>query len=114
MASVVVLAAFAFLVAIAVLHLMGMRRLGCWLIVILPVILCAQGLVDISHGVAKLGEASFRSDQKELTYSFGLLALSLFAAFRPKSPWLFWIVWAFNIAVCGILFYLIFFWKVFN
>ena len=114
MASLVVFAVLAFLVAIAVLHFMGMRTIACWLLVILPVVLCAQGLLDISHGVANLGEAAFRGDQKNLTFSFGLLALSLLAAFRLRSPWLFWIAWTFNIAVCGILIYLIFFWKVFS
>ena len=114
MASIIVFAVLAFLVAVAVLHMMGMRKVACWLLVVIPTFLCGQGLVDISRGIAKLGEASYRSDEKELTYSFGLLALSLFAAFRPKSPWLFWMVLAFNIAVCGILVYLTFFWKAFS
>jgi hypothetical protein len=47
-------------------------------------------------------------------YVLVLLVLSVFAALRPKWPWLFWIAWAPSGFICGILVYLAFFWKVFN
>jgi predicted DNA repair protein MutK len=104
----------AFLVAVAILHLKGRRVIGAWLLAFLPVLLCGVGVVDISRGAVQLGEGAFESDVKQLAFSVVLLVLSLIAALCPKWPWLFWLVWAVNGAVCGILVYLVFFWKVFS
>ena len=114
MASLVVPFVIALLIAIAVMHATGRRAFACWLLVIFPAALCGACLVDLARGPAQLGEAAFKSDQKQLLYCLALLAMNLLAALRAKSSWLFWVSWLLDAAVCGILVYLVFFWKVFS
>ena len=54
------------------------------------------------------------SDQKQLAVALVMLAISIFAALRAQWRWLFWIEWFLNGIVCGMLIYLVFFWKVFS
>ena len=114
MATVIVPLLIVLLIAAVVLHLMGKRSLGCWLVVLFPASLCAVALLDHAKGPVQLGLASYQSDQKQLAYCLAILALSLLAALRPKWWWLFWVSWTLNAIVCGMLVYLAFFWKVFS
>ncbi|HLY41644.1 MAG TPA: hypothetical protein VKR52_10535 [Terracidiphilus sp.] len=114
MASFAVSFFVALLVAAVALRVMRNRTVACWLLVLFPALFCALLLKDLAGGMARLGQAAFESDQKQLLYSFFLLALSLTSALRSNWAWLFWIAWIFNAAVCGILVYLEFFWKVFS
>lgn len=98
----------------AVLHITGKRAVGCWLLAIFPASACAAALYDLSLGSTRIGLAAFESDQKQLVFCVLLLALTLFAALRPRWPWLFWIAWMPNLCVCAVLVYLAFFWKVFS
>jgi hypothetical protein len=102
------------LIGTAILQLTGRRRLSCWLLGLIPASLCAACLVDIGHGAAKIGESAYQGDEKQLLYCLCFLLLSVVAALRPHWRWLFWIAWAFNALICGVLVYLAFFWKVFS
>ncbi len=114
MTSLLVVVVAALLLVAAGLHIAKNRALPCWLLVPFPLIGCAAALVEISRGPNGIGEAAFKSDQKQLGYLAVLLLVSLLAALRPQWAWLFWLAWAFNALVCGILVYVAFFWKVFS
>jgi hypothetical protein len=106
--------AIALLLAAAGLQIRGRRRLSCWLLVVFPGFLCLAYLRDLSLGPARLGAAAYVSDQKQLVVALAMVAVSIFAAFRAEWRWLFWIEWCLNAIVCGMLIYLVFFWKVFS
>jgi hypothetical protein len=114
MGEFVALVLVVLLVGTAALQLTGRRRLSCWLLALFPGSLCVGCLLDIARGAAKIGESTYRSDQKQLLYCLCFLLLSVAAALRPQWKWMFWIAWAFNALVCGVLVYLAFFWKVFS
>lgn len=101
-------------VVCAVLWFMRRRELACWLLVVFPAALCVGLGLDLAHGAAKLGEASYRSDLRTLPYLLGFTALTLLAALRPKWGWLFWIAWAFSGLVGAVVVLLTYFWKVFS
>ncbi len=109
-ASVVVV----LVIGTAILQLTGRRKLSCWLLALFPASLCVGCLVDLAGGAAKIGEGAYQSDQKQLIPCLILLAINVIAALRSQWRWLFWIAWAFNAFICGILVYLAFFWKVFS
>lgn len=102
------------LLAAAALQLRGQRRLGCWLLAVFPAFACIAYLRDLVQGAQRLGLATYQSDQKQVGAALVLLAVSVVAALRPRWRWLFWIEWIFNAIACGILVYLVFFWKVFS
>lgn len=102
------------LLAAAALHLRGLRRLSCWLLAIFPGFACVAYLRDLAQGPARIGLAVYQSDRKQFGAALLLLAFSVFAAWRPQWRWLFWIEWFFNALACGVLVYLVFFWKVFS
>lgn len=102
------------LVACAVLFFTRQRRVGCWLLVMLPAALCAGLLKDLAKGAAGLGEASYQSDLKTLLPLIGFLVITLFAALRPRWGWVFWIGWILSALVCAVVVYLTYFWKVFS
>jgi len=98
----------------AILHLMGKRRLSCWLLVPLPAIGCGMAILELSHGAQRIGESSFETDLMQLAYLSVLLVLSLIAALRSNWRWLFRVAWMSNATVCAVFVYLAFFWKVFS
>ena len=100
--------------ACAVLFFMHRRKLACWLLVIFPAALCIGLFLDLAHGAAKLGEASYRSDLRTLPYLLGFLLVTLAAALRPKWGWLFWLAWLFSAFVSAVVVFLTYFWKVFS
>jgi hypothetical protein len=102
------------LLVCAVLFFTRLRKLGCWLLVIFPAALCAALLRDLAKGAQKLGEASYQSDLKTLLPLVGFLAITLFAALRPRWGWVFWIAWILNALVCALVVFLTYFWKVFS
>jgi hypothetical protein len=114
MASVTIPAVVILVLAAAALHATGNRVIGCSLLVLFPAFVCVAILYDLSLGVTRIGRGAFQSDQKELVFSLVLLVLSLFAALRPKWPWLFWIAWAPCALAGGVLVCLEYFWKVFS
>ena len=114
MATGIVIVAIALLVVAAALEFAQKRRAGAWLLVVFPVLLCAAGLMDVSRGARALGEAAYESDLKQLGYCLILLFVTVLAAFQPRQRWLFWAAWLMNAAICAVLVYLAFFWKVFS
>ncbi len=104
----------ALLLAAAGLQLAGKRSVGCWLLVLFPGFLCLAYLRDLSKGPRVLGLGAFQGDEKQLLVALCMLAVSIFAAFRTQWRWLFWLEWLLNGIVCGMLVYLVFFWKVFS
>jgi len=114
MASVFVIAAIALLVAAAGLQIAHKPKLAGWLLVVFPAFLCVAALADLAHGARVLGEASYESDLKQLGYCLILVFVTVLAAFQPRQRWLFWAAWLMNAAICAVLVYLAFFWKVFS
>lgn len=114
MAAVFCWFAVILVLACAVLHFTRRRNLACWLLFIFPAALCLGLFLDLSHGAAKLGEASYRSDLRTLPYLLAFLLISLLTALRPKWGWLFWITWVFSAVICAIVVFLTYFWKVFS
>jgi hypothetical protein len=106
--------AIALLFAAAVMQLAGRRRIGCWLLVVFPGFLCLAYVRDLVMGPQRIGMAVYGSDQKQVFVALGMVAVSVFAAFRSQWRWLFWLEWFLNAVVCGMLIYLVFFWKVFQ
>jgi hypothetical protein len=104
----------ALLLAAAALQFMGRPRVSCWLLVIFPAFLCLAYLRELMQGPQRLGLAAYSSDQEQIIVALGMLAFSIFVAFRTRWPWLFWLEWVLNGIACGMLVYLIFFWKVFS
>jgi hypothetical protein len=102
------------LVVCAVLQFTRKRALGCRLLVLFPTAIAVALLVDMSHGVQNLGEASYESDLKGLLPSLGFLVVTVLAALRPNWRWLFWIAWLLCALLCSIAVYLQYFWKVFS
>lgn len=114
MGALLALFVIALLLAAAALHLRGRRTLGCWLLAVFPAFACVAYLRDLLQGAQRLGLAAYQSDRKQLGAALALLAISVFAAVRPQWRWLFWLEWTFNAIACGVLVYLVFFWKVFS
>ena len=114
MASLFVIVSVVLLIAAAVLQFTKQKRLGGWLLVVLPASFCIAGIADVAHGARYLGEGAYESDLKELAYVLVLLLVTVLAAFDSWARWLFWVAWVLNAAVCGVLVYLAFFWKVFS
>ncbi|HEX4283751.1 MAG TPA: hypothetical protein VHZ28_01580 [Terracidiphilus sp.] len=102
------------LLAAAALHLRGLWRVACWLLAVFPGFACVAYLHDLAQGPARIGLAAYQGDRKQLGAAFLLLVFSVVVALRPQWRWLFWIEWAFNAIACGVLIYLVFFWKVFS
>jgi len=100
--------------ASAVLHFTRLRTLACWLLALLPALLCVGLLMDLAKGAQKLGQASYQSDLKTLLPLTGFLALAVFAAVKPKWGWIFWIAWVLGSLVCAVVVFLTYFWKVFS
>lgn len=98
----------------AILHFTHLRRLSCWLLVLLPASLCLGLLMDLAKGAQKLGEASYHSDLKTLLPLVGFLAVAVFGAIKPKWGWIFWIAWVLGVLVCAVVVFLTYFWKVFS
>jgi uncharacterized membrane protein len=98
----------------AVLHFMRRRQLACWLHVIFPAALTLALSLDLAHGTAKLGQASYNSDMRTLSYLLGFLVVTVLAALRPKWGRLFWIAWAFSAFVCAVVIFLTYFWRLFS
>ncbi len=114
MASFIAIGATVLLAVTAILQFTRKRQLGCWLLVAFPALLCAVALVDMARGPAALGQVAFESDTKQLMCCAALLGLTLLAAWRARWKWMFWVAWMMNALICGILVYLVFFWKVFG
>ena len=100
--------------ACAVLHLTRRRDLACWLLVVFPASLSIGLALDLAHGAAKLGQASYHSDLRTLPYLLGFLLITVIAALRPRWGWLFWIAWVFSAFVSAVVVMLTYFWKVFS
>jgi len=104
----------ALLLVAAALHLIGKPRASAWLLVIFPAFLCLAYIRELLQGPQRLGLAAYASDQKQLIVALAMLAFSIFVAFRTRWRWLFWLEWILNGIACGMLVYLVFFWKVFS
>jgi hypothetical protein len=114
MGAFLTIVVIALLLAAAALHITGRPRVAGWLLVVFPAFLCLAYLRDLAKGPRILGVAPFQSDQKQLVVAFFMLAVSIFAAFRTRWRWLFWLEWLLNGIACGMLVYIVFFWKVFS
>jgi hypothetical protein len=114
MGAFLTIVVIALLLVAAALQLRGKRSLSCWLLVVFPGFLCLAYLHDLAKGPGALGISAFQSDQKQLVVALFMLTVSIFAAFRTQWRWLFWLEWILNGIVCGMLVYLVFFWKVFS
>lgn len=114
MASAIAFVAVGVLILAAAFEFTKMRKVSGWLLVPFPAFLCAAALADLSRGEEKIGAAVFESDLKQLVFVVFLLLLCLLAALRPHWRWLFWTGWAVSAMICGVLLYLVFFWKVFS
>ncbi|WP_348264095.1 hypothetical protein P8935_06060 [Telmatobacter sp. DSM 110680] len=106
--------AITLLVACAILEFTQWRVIGTRLLILFPAVLCLSLLLDLSHGVTKLGQAAYNSDLRTLPILLIFLAIAILAALRSAWRWLFWIVWLIGAALCSIAIYLTFFWKVFS
>lgn len=106
--------AIVLLVTCAVLEFTPWRVIGTRLMVLFPAVLCFAVLLDIAHGVSKLGQASYNTDLRTLPFLLGFLALAVLAALRSSWRWLFWLTWAVSALFCSIAVYLTFFWHVFS
>jgi hypothetical protein len=104
----------ALLLAAAALQLTGRPRFSCWLLVIFPGFLCFAYLRELHQGPQRLGLSAYLSDQKQFGVALCMLAFSIFVAFRTSWRWLFWLEWILNGIACGMLVYLVFFWRVFS
>ena len=113
MGAELALIAVALLLAAAVLQVTGHPRAGCWVLVVFPGFLLLAYLRDLALGPAHLGFAAYRGDEKQLVVALAMVAVSVFAAFRVRWRWLFWLEWCLNAVVCGILIFLVFFSKLF-
>jgi len=98
----------------AFLQLRGRRRIACWLLAVFPGFACIAYLRDLAQGAERLGLATYQSNQKQFGAALALLAISVVAVLRSQWRWLFWLEWVFNAIACGVLVYLVFFWKVFS
>ncbi len=96
------------------LQLRGKQRLSCWMLAIFPGFACVAYLRDLAQGAERLGLAAYQSDRRQFGAALVLFAFSILAAYRSQWRWLFWIEWIFNAIACGVLIYLVFFWKVFR
>lgn len=114
MGALLTLLVIVLLLAAAALQLQSRRRTACWLLAVFPAFACIAYLHDLAQGVQRIGLATYQSDKKQLGAALVLLAFSVLAALRPQWRWLFWIEWIFNAVACGVLVYLVFFWKVFS
>ena len=114
MGALLAVIVIAVLLAAAALQLRGRRRVACWLLAVFPGFACIAYLRDLAQGSQRIGLAAFQSDQKQFGAALVLLAISVVAALRPQWRWLFWLEWIFNAIACGVLVYLVFFWKAFS
>jgi hypothetical protein len=114
MGALLTLIVLVLLLAAAAFHLRGRRRLSCWLLAAFPAFACIAYLRDLALGSARIGLAAYRSDRKQFGAALAMLAVSALAALRPQWRWLFWLEWLFSALACGVLIYLVFFWKVFS
>ena len=107
---------FAIVVVVAsgALHFTRLRKLACWLLALFPASLCVGLFMDLVKGRQKLGEAAFHSDLRTLLPLAGFLAVTVFAALRPKWGWIFWIAWVLGALIAAIIVFLTYFWKVFS
>jgi hypothetical protein len=106
--------AIVLLLASAILFFTSFRRVGGWLLVLFPLSLDVGILLDMAHGIQKLGQAGYNSDERILPVFIALLIITVVAAMRPRWWWLFWICWLLNAIFCAIAVFLTFFWKVFS
>jgi hypothetical protein len=102
------------LVTCAVLEFTRWRTIGTWLLVLFPSVLCVAVLLDLAHGVSKLGQAAYNTDLRTLPFTLAFLALAVLAALRSNWRWLFWLTWIVSALFCSIAVYLTFFWHVFS
>ena len=93
------IASLVLLIAAVILHVMGWRRLGGWLLAPFPALLC---------GAASMSYATYHGNLEVLVERAVLLLLALLAALLPRWRWLFWIAWACNFIMCGTLVYLVY------
>ena len=114
MATLFCWSAIILLVACAVLQFTRWHIAGTRLLVLFPAALCLGLLLDIVHGVTKLGQAAYNTDLRTLPFLLGFLAIAVLAALRPNWRWLFWITWLVSAVLCSIAVYLTFFWKMFG
>lgn len=114
MGALLTLLVIVLLLTAAALQLQSRCRTACWLLAVFPLFACIAYLRDLAQGVQRIGLATYQSDKKQLGAALVLLAISFVAALRPHWRWLFWLEWIFNAIACGILIYLVFFWKVFS
>ena len=114
MGAELALIAVALLLAAAGLALSSRPRAACWVMVVFPGFLCLAYARDLALGPARLGQAAYASDQKQLLVALAMVGVSVFAVFRTRWRWLFWLEWCLNAIVCGMLIYLVFFFKVFR
>ena len=106
--------AIVLLVTCAALEFTRWRVIGTRLLVLFPAVLCVAVLLDLAHGVARLGQAANNTDLRALPFLLGFLALAVLGALRTNWRWLFWLTWIVSALFCSIAVYLTFFWHVFS
>jgi len=114
MAALFCVCAIVLLLVAAVLFFTPWRKIGCWLLVLFPLSLDIGILIDLAHGIQKVGQAGYSSDERILPVFLGLLLITVLAALRPRWGWLFWLAWFLNGIFCAIAVFLTFFWRIFS
>jgi hypothetical protein len=118
MAYLIIALVAAFVIAAAVFYAKGRGKLASRLLVLFPAVVCCGLFQNLSRGVEVIGQSAMESDCYYLAFFLALLALSVFSALFPQKSALFWVTWAIIAVVCaaacGVLIYMVFFWKVFN
>lgn len=113
MSSVLLLIWILVLVAAPILRAARRSASSGWLLTALPAAASLASIEDLLRGAAAVGEGAFESAEKQLGFFLLLLFVTVLAAFRQQTRWLFWAAWLMNAAVCAIVVYLALFWKVF-
>jgi hypothetical protein len=111
--SVLLLIWILVLIAAPILRAVRRPTPASWLLTALPAAASLASFEDLARGAAAVGEGTFESAEKQLVLFLLLLFVTVLAAFRTQTRWLFWAAWLMNAVVCALVVYMALFWKVF-
>ncbi len=113
MSSVLLLIWILVLVAAPILRAVHRTAQSGWLLTVLPAAASLASLEELARGAAAVGEGTFESAEKQLGFFLLLLFVTVLAAFRAQTHWLFWVAWLMNAVVCVLVLWMALFWRVF-